>query len=122
MVVDSTGALPFYVLDNQFFQVQNATSILYVNVVNTTDVSATIPQKPVAGVIEPSYVRNQKSYSIHTRRPSFQLLLDTKPQGIAGKWMYDETKEALAFQATGADQLRGKFYSCKDRGVYVALE
>lgn len=121
MVVDKPEALPFYILDNQLYQVQNSTSILFVNVVNSTD-SATTPKKLEPGQVTSGYETNQRSMSVHTRMPTFKLVLSPKAGGYGGKWMWDDLNDAIAFQARGSDYLRGRFYSCSDRGVYVALE
>jgi len=123
MVGDTNEGAPFYVLDNQLFQVQNSSSILYVNVVNTTDVNwhnNKPGEDPAATNLHPK--QRVMSKSIHMRRPSFRLTLSHKMEGIRGEWMWDEENEMIAFQSRGSNKVRGKFYSCKDRGMYVDLD
>ncbi|KAF8311166.1 hypothetical protein DL93DRAFT_2157380 [Clavulina sp. PMI_390] len=127
MVVDEPEAIPFYMFQNQLYQVMNSSSVLYVNVVNTTDPTNTklttgeLKLEP-GDVVETNSNPQRPLRSIHTRMPTFKLTLDDKPRGMLGQWLYDEAKNALAFQTKGTKRLNARFYSCRDRGVYISLD
>lgn len=132
IVGNEATAAPFYVLDQQLYQVQNTSSILYVNIVNTTDTSSTtVEQGYLSGSTDsdPTVVQRMmsRSRSVHARLPSFKLTLDTKQGGVRGQWMYDEGASRLAFMTYGTTKLSGNFYSCMDRkidehAIFVDLE
>lgn len=105
-------AAPFYILDNQLYQVTNVTSILYVNIVNTTSPATSLVTQGNVNQGAPD-LRTQNSP--HTRLPSFRLQLDNKKEGVRGTWMWDSGAERLAFMTQGTTKLAGNFYSCHDR-------
>jgi len=113
------------------FQSINETTILYVNVMNTSTANAAeLGQKPR----EPLEYSSQLHLHDNTPAPPLKLVLGTRREGLtAGKWrwqgtlLFYELPSMFSFRdgrVKGTNQ--GLFYNCHDklgaRGLYMFLE
>jgi hypothetical protein len=91
----------YYIHRTQLWQVVNDTTILSVNILNTT---STVPIMPEEHPNQPK------------PRP-LRLVLGKKQEGVRGSWRYRGTLLTFDFAAGGNNY--GLFYSCRDAaGAY----
>ncbi|KDQ15426.1 hypothetical protein BOTBODRAFT_44086 [Botryobasidium botryosum FD-172 SS1] len=96
-------AIPFVVTHGNFLQVVNSTSMLYVNVVNTTLPNAT----------------HGTTRSPHAL-PQLKLKLSTKKEGVRGQWSWTNMN-VIQFELASGQANNGWFYSCPDVEVHGEL-
>jgi len=89
-------AIPFVVSHGNFMQVVNSTSMLYVNVVNTTLPNAT----------------HGTTRSVHSL-PQLKVKLSPKKEGVRGQWSWTNMN-VVQFALASGQSNNGWFYSCPD--------